>query len=177
MRKLTTVGLLTGLMLGGTALAQDMTDKAQDAANQAQDSASQAQDSANQAKDKAKDMSNGMGGSGSSQTPSDSSMGTGGASATAPSGSSMQGEKKEMTAKVLGMSSDSLFLEGDNGVAIPVKVTHETQLAGKKLKKDDRIESHLKKDFQMGEEVRTSFEVKHHKDGKVENVATSIDKQ
>ncbi|MBJ6763582.1 hypothetical protein JGU66_22665 [Myxococcaceae bacterium JPH2] len=171
MRKLTTVGLLTGLMLGGTALAQDMTDKAQDAANQAQDSA-------NQAKDTAKDTANqGMGGSGSSQMPSDPNMGTGGASATAPSGSSMQGEKKEMTAKVLGMSSDSLFLEGDKGVAIPVKVTHETQLAGKKLKKDERIESHLKKDFQMGEEVRTSFEVKHHKDGKVENVATSIDKQ
>ncbi len=87
------------------------------------------------------------------------------------------GEQKEISGKVLGMHEKTLYIEDEKGAALPIQVTHETSLAGTHIKKDQRIESHLKKSFQPGEEVRTSFKVEKHRDGKVENVATSVEKQ
>ena len=87
------------------------------------------------------------------------------------------GEQKEISGKILGMHEKTVFIEDEKGAALPIQVTHETSLAGTHLKMDQRVESHLKKQFQPGEEVRTSFKVEKHRDGKVENVATSIEKQ
>ena len=86
-------------------------------------------------------------------------------------------EAKEITGTVLGVEGKTLWIEGDQGAAIPVRVTHQTELDGQKLKKDQRIESHLKKQFQPGEEVRASFKLDKKHLGKEENAAVSIEKQ
>lgn len=82
----------------------------------------------------------------------------------------MQGQK-ELTGKVVGVRSDDLLVQtNDQGVIIPIRVSHQTMLDGKELKKDQRIESHLKKEFQPGAEVRVSFDIQ-----KMENKAVSIE--
>ena len=73
------------------------------------------------------------------------------------------------------MHEKVLYIEGAQGEAIPLRVTHETKLDGQALKRDQRIESHLKKEFQPGEEVRASFEIKTERRGELENVATTLD--
>jgi hypothetical protein len=86
----------------------------------------------------------------------------------------MQGEHKELTGKVLGVHEKNLIIEGTNGEAIPLKVNHETKVSGVQLKKDQRIDSHLKKEFKEGDEVRASFELKRERGG-VENLALTLD--
>lgn len=89
----------------------------------------------------------------------------------------MQGEQKELTGKVLSSHEKELYIQGEDGAAVPIRITHQTELEGKRLKKDQRVESHLKKEFRPGEEVRTSFTVRTDKRGKSENLATSVEKQ
>lgn len=86
-------------------------------------------------------------------------------------------ETKEISGTVLGVEGKTLWIEGDQGAAIPVRVTHQTQLEGQRLKRDQRIEPHLKKQFQPGEEVRASFTLNKKHLGKEENAAVSIEKQ
>lgn len=83
----------------------------------------------------------------------------------------MQQGQKELTGKVVGVRSDDLLVQTDDqGAIIPLRVSHQTMVDGKELKKDQRIESHLKKEFQPGAEVRASFDIQ-----KMENKAVSIE--
>jgi hypothetical protein len=86
-------------------------------------------------------------------------------------GSGQQMGQSQINGTVVGYRSDELLIKGDNGAVVPIKVTHKTQLDGKMVKKDQHIESHLKKEFKEGEQVRTSFDV-----DKQDNVARTIDK-
>jgi hypothetical protein len=79
--------------------------------------------------------------------------------------------QKELTGKVVGVKEMDLLIQTDDQSAIiPLRVSHQTMLDGKELKKDQRIESHLKKEFQPGAEVRASFDIE-----KMENKAVSIE--
>ncbi|KFE60144.1 hypothetical protein DB31_6015 [Hyalangium minutum] len=82
----------------------------------------------------------------------------------------MQQGQKELTGRVVGVKSDDLLVESEQGAIIPLRVSHQTMVDGKELKKDQRIESHLKKEFQPGAEVRASFGIE-----KMENKAVSIE--
>lgn len=83
----------------------------------------------------------------------------------------MQQGQKELTGKVVGVKADDLLVQTDDqGAIIPLRVSHQTMVDGKELKKDQRIESHLKKEFQPGAEVRASFDTE-----KMENKAVSIE--
>lgn len=82
----------------------------------------------------------------------------------------MQQGQKELTGKVVGVKADDLLVESDQGAIIPLRVSHQTMVDGKELKKDQRIESHLKKEFMPGAEVRASFDIE-----KMENKAVSIE--
>lgn len=84
--------------------------------------------------------------------------------------------QNEISAEVLGIEGKTLWLQGDEGEAIPIQVTHQTMLQGERVKDDQRIKGRLEKSFQPGQEVRASFDVKQH-GGKYENQAISIDKQ
>jgi len=88
-----------------------------------------------------------------------------------------QAQKKELKGKILSVHEKTLWIEGENGEAVPLVVSHETMLMGQRLKRDQRIESHLRKEFQQGEEVRASFEIKREREGKIENIAVSVGKE
>jgi len=92
-----------------------------------------------------------------------------------PQGQMQQGQmqqgQKELTGKVVGVREKDLLIQTDaQSAIIPLRVSHQTMVDGKELKKDQRIESHLKKEFQPGAEVRASFDV-----DKMENKAVSIE--
>lgn len=82
----------------------------------------------------------------------------------------------EMTGKVLSVHERTIYLEGAQGEAVPIRVTHETTLNGERLRRDSRIEHRLREDFQPGEEVRTSFEPHREREGRYENRAVSVEK-
>ncbi len=86
------------------------------------------------------------------------------------------GKQIELTGRVLSVEEKTVWIEGEKGEAVPLRVTHETSLQGQHLKKDQRIESHLHRQFQPGEEVRASFQVQKERAGKYENRAVSIEK-
>lgn len=80
--------------------------------------------------------------------------------------------QKELNGTVVGVKEKDLLvrLDEDPNPIVPLRVDHQTHLDGKTLKKDQRIESHLKKEFSPGAEVRASFDVE-----KMENKAISIE--
>jgi hypothetical protein len=73
---------------------------------------------------------------------------------------------------VVGAREDKLYIKDANGAVIPIEVNKSTKIAGRQLQKNESIKSELKREFQMGDEVRTSFNVE--KDTR--NVAISVDK-
>jgi hypothetical protein len=85
--------------------------------------------------------------------------------------------QKELTGKVVGMHEKTLFIEGKDGLAIPVSVNHETLVEGQRVKRDQKIESHVKRELKPGDQVRASLEVRTERDGKVENIATALSKE
>lgn len=87
------------------------------------------------------------------------------------------GEQKEISGRVLGTHRETLFLEGENGVAIPVRVSHQTNIEGKRIRRGERVESHLRREFPPGEEVRASFSLVRTREGRLENVATELQKK
>jgi hypothetical protein len=80
--------------------------------------------------------------------------------------------QKELNGTVVGIRRDDVLvrLNDDPGAIVSLKVDHQTQLDGKQLKKDQPIESHLKKEFSPGAEVRASFSLE-----KMDNKAASIE--
>ncbi|MGZ3458712.1 MAG: hypothetical protein ACXU86_09420 [Archangium sp.] len=81
--------------------------------------------------------------------------------------------QKELNGTVIGVKKDDILVRADdNGAIVPLKVNHQTQLDGKMLKKGESIESHLKKEFSPGAEVRASFDL-----NKMENQAVTIDRK
>ena len=85
-------------------------------------------------------------------------------------------EQQQMTVsgEVLGMHRGDVYVEGPDGVAIPVKVNHDTLVDGQRIKRDQRLEHHLKQKIQPGQQVQAQVEVRHHRDGRMENIALAI---
>lgn len=76
----------------------------------------------------------------------------------------------QVRARVLGVEDKSLVLDVQ-GVAVPVKVDRETQVAGEKIPRTRRISSHLEKEFEPGQMVNVAFAKEE-----LENVAASIER-
>ncbi len=89
-------------------------------------------------------------------------------------GQQQQQGQKELTGTVIGVKQDDLLvrLNDDPGAIVSLRVDHQTQVEGRKLKRDERIESSLRRDFSPGTEVRASFDLE-----KMENKAVSIEKK
>jgi len=80
----------------------------------------------------------------------------------------------ELQGKVLGVGGSTLYIQGRDGVAIPLEVSRDTLIDGKKIK--GMIGSHLDKNFKEGDEVRVSFELKKGFRGHLVNQAVKVDK-
>ena len=83
----------------------------------------------------------------------------------------MQQGQHELRGTVVGTREKHVFIQEQSGAIVPLEVNHETLVEGQRIKRDQRIESHLKREFTEGEQVRASFDTK-----KTDNVATSIQK-
>jgi hypothetical protein len=83
--------------------------------------------------------------------------------------------EKELSGKVLGVEEKVLWIEGEEGEAVPIRITHKTMVLGQRIKDDQRIRTHLGK-LMPGEEVRASFTLKKGHLGKYENEAVSVEK-
>ncbi len=79
-----------------------------------------------------------------------------------------------ITAKVLGVSGKTLFIDSDN-LAVPLEVTDKTTIDGKTYS-GNQLESELRKTFKEGDQVRAGFELKKEPREKLENQALRLDK-
>ncbi len=79
-----------------------------------------------------------------------------------------------LTAAVLGVHDETLYLRGQQGLVIPVEVTRDTQLDGEPVGSFSRVGTHLRKHYPAGSSLEIVFEVRHGGDGEIQNVATSI---
>lgn len=80
-------------------------------------------------------------------------------------------KSKEVTGTVKGIEGKKIYIEY-NGVVLPIYVTHDTSLLGSTTRMTQRLESRLEKEFQPGDKVNISYELK-----KMDNYALSITKQ
>lgn len=87
-------------------------------------------------------------------------------------GSGKEQAQGHVKGTVVGAREDKLYIKDANGAVIPIEVNKSTKIAGRQLQKNESVNSELKREFQMGDEVRTSFNVE--KDTR--NVALSVDK-
>lgn len=86
----------------------------------------------------------------------------------------IEGMRHDVTARVLGVSGKTLFIEKD-GLAVPLEVNDQTAIEGNMVK-GRQIESQLRNTFREGDQVRASFEVKKARGDKLENQALKLDK-
>ncbi|NMO19060.1 hypothetical protein HPC49_28365 [Pyxidicoccus fallax] len=102
--------------------------------------------------------------------------GAGPASPTGPDTESVPGERKELTGRVLGASPGILYVESAHGPAVPLRVTHATRLAGRRIPREQSVEAFLRQSLPPGSPVRATFDVRTHPDGTPENVASTVDR-
>ncbi len=79
-----------------------------------------------------------------------------------------------ITARVLGVSGKTLFIDSDN-LAVALEVTDKTTIDGKTYS-GKQLESELRKTFKEGDQVRAGFELKKESREKLENEALRLDK-
>lgn len=83
-----------------------------------------------------------------------------------------QMEENQLTGRITEIREDTLFVQTEDGAVVPLQVTHETTLEGKRIERGARVGRELRNQYREGEEVRASFELR----GKTQNHATSIEK-
>ncbi|MFP2925580.1 hypothetical protein ACLESO_10245 [Pyxidicoccus sp. 3LG] len=172
--KRTTVGLIAGLMLGSPALAQEPPTPV-DGEERPGTPPPQPLSPPGQAPRNSPISPRDSEGQEPQEAPTEGTGGAGQQPAPEPDTESPRGETKELTARVLGASPGILYVEGKEGAAIPLRVTHATRVAGRRVPREQSIDSFLKKELAPGKSVRVTFDVRTHEDGKLENVVSTLD--
>lgn len=81
--------------------------------------------------------------------------------------------QKELTGKVVGIRQNDVLVQEDNqGAIVSLRVSHDTKLDGKEIKKSQQVGAQLRQELKPGTEVRAAFDPQ-----KMENKAVSIDKK
>lgn len=92
-----------------------------------------------------------------------------------PETESLQGREQVLTGWVLGAGTGTLHVESAQGPAVRLRVTHATRIQGRRIPREQTIESYLRKALPPGEAVRVTLDVRIHEDGTPENVARTLD--
>ncbi|MCP3143159.1 hypothetical protein [Pyxidicoccus xibeiensis] len=168
--KRTTVGLIAGLMLGAPALAQEQTPPPVSGEEPPGAPPEEPSIPGQELREIPSPLPRGP-----QEAPTE---GTGGSGQQQPATESdtegQRGETKQLAGRVLGSSPGILYVEGDQGAAIPLRVTHATRLGDRRIPRDQAIGTYLRKELSPGKSVRVTFDVRTHEDGRLENVATTL---
>lgn len=85
------------------------------------------------------------------------------------------GALRAFSGPVLGAAPGTLFITGPSGAAIPIRVTHQTRIAGVTVPRDQDIETYLREHLKPGRSVRVQFDVRPFSDGTPQNVASTVE--
>jgi hypothetical protein len=92
-----------------------------------------------------------------------------------PDAEGVPGESRALTGRVVGTGPGLLYLQPEQGPVIPLRVTHATRLAGRRIPREQSVEAFLRQSLPPGTPVHATFDVRAHPDGTPENVASAVD--
>ncbi|MCP3167926.1 hypothetical protein [Myxococcus qinghaiensis] len=95
--------------------------------------------------------------------------------APSPDAESTPGTPRAFSGPVLGTAPGTLFVTGPSGASIPIRVTHQTRIAGMTVPRDQDIETYLREHLKPGRSVRVQFDVRPFSDGTPQNVASTVE--
>ncbi|NTX08348.1 hypothetical protein [Myxococcus sp. CA040A] len=93
----------------------------------------------------------------------------------APDAEGTSGTPRAFSGPVLGTAPGTLFVTGPSGASIPIRVTHQTRIAGETVPRDQDIETYLRENLKPGRSVRVQFDVRPFSDGTPQNVASTVE--
>src|SRR5687768_11095134 len=76
----------------------------------------------------------------------------------AQSQSGTSASQGQLSGSILGSHDKTLYVQGSQGLVIPLRVTRDTRLDGEPVGRLSRIEPHLKQHYPKGAEVEITFE-------------------
>jgi hypothetical protein len=93
----------------------------------------------------------------------------------APETERLEGPERRLSGRVLGASTGVLYVESATGPSVPLRVTHATRVGGRRIPREQGVETYLRQAFPPGGTVHVTFDVRTHEDGTPENVVRTLD--
>src|SRR5689334_15075474 len=91
-----------------------------------------------------------------------------------PGAASHAASQGRLSGTVIGIHDETIYLQGQQGLVIPLQVSHETRLDGETVGRLSGLGKQIEKHYPIGSNIEIVFEVRHGGNGEIENVATSI---